>query len=109
MEGNFYIGYKILSIEYTAGEYDSDPKQDYTFGAITIGDSYYLTYGEFGDDFTGSYFELGYSKDVGDLSFGIALVFPDDELDIRAIDQNGGLPDEDVYLTLDMSYSFDLM
>ncbi|MCW8956394.1 MAG: TorF family putative porin, partial [Gammaproteobacteria bacterium] len=61
-EVNLKFGYGPVSIEYAVGEYDTAPVAlDYTFSALTYENSgFYLTLGSLGDDFKGSYTELGY-------------------------------------------------
>ena len=46
-----------------------------------MGAGFYGTYGTFGDEFDGDYFELGYGTTVSDIDLGVAIIFPSDELE----------------------------
>jgi uncharacterized protein (TIGR02001 family) len=105
-EVNLKASYDIFSLEHNVGKYDVDPEMDYTFTAITVGSSVYGKIGAWGDDFDGSYYEAGYKKTVGDLVFTVAVVVPDNDLtEFFALAYAG---DEDVFLTFDLMYSFNL-
>jgi hypothetical protein len=83
-EVNLSVGYGPVSIGYSIGEYDSSPaSQDYDFLDISIdlGAGFYGTYGTFGDDFDGDYFEVGYGTTVSDIDLGVALIIPSSDLE----------------------------
>ena len=82
-EVNLSVGYGPVSIGYSFGEWDGDGGQDYDFLDISIdlGKGFYGTYGSFGDEFDGDYFELGYGTTVSDIDLGVAIIFPSDELE----------------------------
>ncbi len=104
-EVNLGLGYDFggpfVDIEFSAGEVDDDLDEDYTFLGVTVGyDALSLTYGTFGSDAEGDYFELGYSVSVADqLDVDFALGYADEDL-------AGGMADEYVMVTL--TRGFDL-
>lgn len=81
-ELNLGLSYSFFSLEYTIGEYDTDPgTADYTFLGLTLeNNGFYATYGTFGDDFDGDYVELGYGTEIGGFDVGIAMISNSDEL-----------------------------
>lgn len=100
-EINLTGGYGPVSLEYTIGEYDSDPSQDYTFAAITVEHSgFYGTYGVFGDDFDGEYVEVGYGTTISEIDFGVAIIRNDEDL--------SGTGENDESLVFSIAKTFDL-
>ncbi len=85
-------GYGPVSVEFASGTYDNfaGPSQDYTFTAISAekGD-FSFTYGSFGSDFSGSYFELAYGTEIGGFDAGVSLLSNDKDLDTKAGQQDG--------------------
>jgi len=82
-EINLGAGFGMLSLDVAIGEYDNfdGPTQDYTFYSLTFEkDGLYGTYGGFAQDFDGDYFQLGYTKEISDIEFGVHLLFADDDL-----------------------------
>lgn len=107
-EVDLSVGYGPVSIEYAVGEYDSDPTADYTFAALTAEHKgFYVTFGSWGDDFEGSFTELGYGAEVGGFDMGVAIISNDEDLDNADI---GKTEDQDGETTLvfSLSKSFDL-
>ncbi len=82
-EINLSAGYGPVSVSYSIGEWDGDGGQDYDFLDISIdlGAGFYGTYGSFGDEFDGDYFEVGYGTTVSEIDLGVSVVFPSDELE----------------------------
>jgi uncharacterized protein (TIGR02001 family) len=87
-EVNLSAGYGPVSIGYSIGKYDGDldegkvgQQQDYDFLEVSIdlGAGFYGTYGSFGDEADGDYFELGYGTTVAEIDLGVALIFPGDD------------------------------
>lgn len=79
-EINFNLGYGPVTFEYTVGTEDRDTgvEQDYTFAALTGEyEGAYLTYGSFGDDYDGDYWEVGYGATYEGLDLGVAYIDPD--------------------------------
>jgi uncharacterized protein (TIGR02001 family) len=81
LEGNLNAGYGALSVEYSIGtyrtytEHRTSAPQRYSFIGITLeGAGLYATFGTFGGDFEGEYFETGYGLSVGDLDISAAWV-----------------------------------
>jgi uncharacterized protein (TIGR02001 family) len=82
-EVNFNFGYGIASLEYSVGEWDGfGSEADYDFLALTLdfGAGFYGTFGTFGDEFDGEYFEVGYGTTIADIDFGVAAIFSGEEL-----------------------------
>ena len=67
LEGNLNAGYQALSAEFSYGRYKTTPDElDYWFLGITLeGVGLSATFGTFGHDFDGEYFEAGYGLSVG--------------------------------------------
>lgn len=85
-EINLNAGWGFLSVGYSVGEWDGDGGQDYDFLQVTAEhNGFYGTYGTFGKDFDGDYFEVGYGTEVGGFDVGLAGVFSSKELS----DQDG--------------------
>ena len=88
-EVNLSVGYGPVAITYSIGEYDGEfnealpAGQDYDFLQIDIelGAGFYGTYGTWGDDADGDYFELGYGTTVSEIDLGVAIIFPSDDLE----------------------------
>jgi len=82
-EINFNVGYGPISVEYSTGTYD-DPaaEQDYSFLGLSadLGSGFSATYGSFGQDFEGAYFQGDYGFSVAELDLGVSLIFPDDDI-----------------------------
>ena len=92
-EVNLSVGYGPVSIGYSVGEHDEDVgTSDYTFldVSIDLGAGFYGTFGTFGDDTSGEYFEVGYGTSVAEIDLGVALIFPSDELEIAEQDNDAG-------------------
>ena len=80
-EVNLGFSYGIFALDYASGEWDGfGAPEDYAFTSITISPSVgpYYTFGSFGDDFDGDYFELGYGLTVGGIDVSVALIQSDD-------------------------------
>ncbi len=82
-EVNLSLGYGPVSIGYSVGEWDGNGGEDYDFldVSIDLGAGFYGTYGTFGDEFDGDYFEIGYGTTIADIDVGVALIFPSDEIE----------------------------
>lgn len=108
-EININLGYSIVSFEYSVGRHDllTGGDQDYRFTALTVEkNGFYGTYGSFGKDIDGDYFELGYGKEISGFDFALALIFSDENLSVE-VDKNGK-PAKDEALILSVSKAFDL-
>ncbi len=99
------FGYGPISIEYAVGEWDgTSPASDYTFLAVTGEyEGFYVTFGSWGDDFDGSYTELGYGAEVGGFDMGVAILSNDEDLDLVTAKGDG-----ETTLVFSLSKSFDL-
>lgn len=107
-EVNLNVGTGPVNLEYSIGSYDSTPSQDYTFLALTFEKGgAYATYGTFGEDFDGSYIEVGYGMEVSGMDLGVAIISVDDDLSV--VDEDGDLAtDAEVSMVMSLSKSFDL-
>jgi len=88
-EINLGASFGIVSLEYSFGTYDNfdGPEMDYDFTAITIEkNGFYGKYGSFGDEFDGSYVELGYGTEIGGFDAGVSIVINDEDLDLETND-----------------------
>jgi len=97
--------YGPVSFEFATGEYDGfGTPSDYTFTAITLEkNDFSFTYGTFGSDASGSYFELAYGTEVGGFDMGISLLSNDSDLDLKA-----GEGDGETTLVFSLGKGFDL-
>ena len=77
--------------------------QDYTFTSLTleIPNGPYFTYGDFGDQFKGSYFEVGYGFDWNGVDLSIALVTSDD----LVVSQDNPLADYNLVFGISKSFA----
>ncbi|UAA38545.1 TorF family putative porin [Paraneptunicella aestuarii] len=86
-EVNLGLSYGIASIEYSIGTQSDDAalgitESDYTFFALTLEhEGFYGTYGSWGDEFDGDYFEAGYGTEVGGFDVGVSVVISGSDLD----------------------------
>ena len=93
----------MLALDVAVGEYEnfSGPTQDYTYYALTLEkDGFYGKYAGFSQDFSGEYFELGYSTTVAEIDLGLTLIFNDKDL--------SGDGNSDQALVLSFGKSFDI-
>jgi len=70
-----------FSLDVAVGEWDGfGVSEDYTFTSIgyEFDGGAYITYGDFGDQFTGDYLEVGYGFDFMGLDLSIAVITSDD-------------------------------
>jgi uncharacterized protein (TIGR02001 family) len=107
-EINLNLGWKFISLGYSVGEYDADPEtQDYDYIELTVEhNGFYATYGDFGDDFEGDHFKLGYGAEVGGFDLGIEAIFSSDELSDQA-DSDGDSTESEA-LIFSLGKTFDL-
>lgn len=82
-EINLGGSFGLLTLDVAVGEYDvtGGPTQDYTFASLTLEkDGFYGKFGTFSQDFSGDYFEAGYSATVAEIDLGVTLIFNDEDL-----------------------------
>lgn len=106
-EINLNLGYKIVSLEYSVGEWDGfGMEQDYDFLAITVASDsgFYGTYGTFGDDFDGDYIEVGYGTTVADFDVGISAIFSSDELSDQLDSKGNPTESEAIVFTIGKTF-----
>lgn len=102
-EINLGGSFGMLALDVAVGEYEnfSGPTLDYTYFALTLEkDGFYGKYAGFSQDFSGEYFELGYSTTVAEIDLGLTLIFNDKDL--------SGDGDSDQALILSIGRSFDI-
>jgi len=80
-EVNLGLGYAGFAVDVAVGEWKGfGTPQDYTFVSLTyeFDAGFYITYGDFGDQFSGDYLEVGYGYDFMGLDLSIALINSND-------------------------------
>lgn len=104
-EVNLGVSFGPISVDHAIGEWDGfGAAEDYTFTSVTLEHKgAYVTFGSWGDDFTGDYTELGYGMEVGGFDVGVALINNDEDLDIHSTDGDG-----ETLFTLSLGKSFDI-
>jgi len=109
-EINLGISYGIFSLDHAIGEEDGwGSPVDYTFTTITIAPEVgpYYSYNTFGDQYDGSYIEIGYGFSVMDLDLSVAFMYG---LDVGDSDNiillSEDVPYSDTAITLGISKSF---
>lgn len=108
LEGNFNAGYGALSAEFSYGRHDleqavpADPDHEtYWFLAATVEQwGLYATFGTFGKDLDGEYFEAGYTLSVADLDLSAAWIYSTDTI--------LGTADDDNTIVFGIGYTFDI-
>ena len=106
-EINLNLGYKIVSLEYSVGEWDGfGAEEDYDFLAVTVesANGFYGTYGTFGDDFDGDYFEVGYGASIADFDVGVSAIFSSDELSDQVDGDGDATESEAVVFTIGKTF-----
>ena len=104
LEGNLNVGYMALSAEFSYGQYQAAAgDQDYWFLGITVEEAgLYATFGTFGKDFDGEYFEGGYGLSVGELDLSAAWIYSTEDL------IGGGAGSDDHTLVFGISHTFNI-
>ena len=101
-EINLSAGFGVFSLEYSIGTQEDDldlgiEETDYTFLGLTVEhNGFSATFGSFGDETDGEYFEVGYGTEIGGFDVGVGAIFSGSDLD----------DDEALYFSV--SKSFDL-
>ncbi|VAW68166.1 hypothetical protein MNBD_GAMMA10-2252 [hydrothermal vent metagenome] len=91
-EVNLTAGYSMFGLEFSSGTHDviGGPDQDYTFTALTFE---YMditaTYGAWGSDLDGTYFEIGFAREISEIEFGISLINGDAEANAKNVATDG--------------------
>jgi len=100
-EVNLSAGYRFVTLEYAAGQYENftGPTQDYGYYAFGVEkNGFYGKYAGFTQDFTGEYFEVGYGTTVAGLDLGLTLIFANKDL--------VGQSEESAVFTIGKSFDF---
>ncbi len=88
-EVNLGASYKFLSVAYAVGTHDDDSElgieeADYDFFSVTAEyEGFSVTYGSWGDEFDGDYFEAGYSTELAGFDVGVSVISNSEELDLE--------------------------
>lgn len=98
------LGYGPVTVTYADGDYDNfegkkpgNVATKYSVTTVTAEhQGFFVTYGDYGKDSKGSWYELGYGTDVGGFDAGVSLISSDKDLD----DQE--------YLVFSLGKSFDI-
>jgi len=78
-EFNLGLSYSILSVAYNVGTRDDDvnlsiPEEDYNFFTAAVEyEGFSLTYGNWGNEIDGDYFELAYNTEVSGFDVGVTI------------------------------------
>jgi len=102
-EVNLSAGYGLFSVGYSVGEWDgvvgneAATEGDYSILTVSLeSNGFSGTFGTYGQDAEGEYFEVGYGTEIGGFDVGVGVIFSGSDLD----------DDESMYFSL--SKSFDL-
>ncbi len=104
LEGNLNVGYDFISAEFSYGTHDVVAADDetYWFLAGTVEQwGLFATFGMFGKDLDGEYYEAGYAVSVGDFDLTASWLYSTDDI--------LGTPDVDDHtIIFGISYTFDI-
>jgi uncharacterized protein (TIGR02001 family) len=102
-EVNLSAGYGLFSVGYSQGKWDGEvgneaaTEGDYSILTVSIeSNGFSGTFGTYGQDSDGEYFDLAYGTEIGSFDVGVGLLFSGSDLD----------DDESMYFSI--SKSFDL-
>jgi uncharacterized protein (TIGR02001 family) len=102
-EVNLSAGYGLFSVGYSQGKWDGEvgneaaTEGDYSILTVSIeSNGFSGTFGTYGQDSDGEYFDLAYGTEIGGFDVGVGLLFSGSDLD----------DDESMYFSI--SKSFDL-
>ena len=101
-ELNLGAGIAGLTLDVAVGEYDNfgGPTQNYTFASLTYEhNGFYAKYGDFSQDFSGSYFEAGYGTTVAEIDLIVSLILSDSDI-------TGDDSDEAIVLSIGKAFDF---
>ncbi|MGB0936773.1 MAG: TorF family putative porin [Colwellia sp.] len=85
-EINLGASFSFVSVTYNVGVHEVEGASDSDYDFITVTGEYegfYATYGSWGQDFDGDYFELGYGTSVSGFDIGVAAIINSKELDVE--------------------------
>ena len=103
-EVNLGFAYKSFSFNSAFGEYDNfdGDTQDYTFISASYGfdSGFYITIGDFSEDFDGRYSELGYGFTLGEVDATVKYISSDSAL-------TGHLGDNFLVFSIGKPFSFE--
>ena len=103
-EVNLGFAYKSFSFNSAFGEYDNfdGDTQDYTFisASYEFDSGFYITFGDFSEDFDGRYSELGYGFTLGEIDATVKYISSDSAL-------TGPSGDNFLVFSIGKSFSFE--
>ena len=103
-EFNLGFAYKSFSFNSAFGEYDNfdGDTQDYTFisASYEFDSGFYITFGDFSEDFDGRYSELGYGFTLGEVDATVKYISSDSAL-------TGHLGDNFLVFSIGKPFSFE--
>ena len=103
-EFNLGFAYKSFSFNSAFGEYDNfdGDTQDYTFisASYEFDSGFYITFGDFSEDFDGRYSELGYGFTLGEIDATVKYISSDSAL-------TGHLGDNFLVFSIGKPFSFE--
>lgn len=82
VEGNVYVGFGPVSLEYSFGEFDNDIEYSVIVASIELENGFRAKAGGFGKDAEGNWVELGFGADVGGFDAGIDLIYSSKKLNV---------------------------
>ncbi len=100
-EINLGGSFGLVALEVAVGEYENftGPTLDYTYYSLTVEkNGFYGKFAGFSQDFTGDYFEAGYSATVAEIDLGVTLLFNDKNL------SSDGASDQALIFTVGKSF-----
>tara|TARA_A100001037_G_scaffold290817_1_gene304119 strand:+ start:185 stop:868 length:684 start_codon:yes stop_codon:yes gene_type:complete len=109
LEANFNAGAGPLGVEFSIGQYENFGmgEQDYWFLGISAShEGFSGTVGTFGQDFDGTYGEVGYGFSAGDMDWSISGIVNDSTL--SGLFDDVGAPAPGFTLVFGVSKTFDL-
>ena len=105
-EVNLGLSYGMFSLGYNVGTHEEDKglgidESDYDFISVSVEaeSGLYATFGTWGQDFEGDYFEVGYGTSVSGFDLGVALISNSEELDVES-----GEGEESLVLSIGASF-----
>lgn len=104
-EVNLSASFGLFSVGYNVGTHEEDtglgiPESDYDFISATFEyEGFYGTFGTWGQDFEGDYFEFGYGAEVSGFDVGLAIIVNSEELDVET-----GEGEESMVLSIGKSF-----
>ncbi|MCY7295309.1 TorF family putative porin [Alteromonas sp. a30] len=100
-EVNLGLSYGLFSLDYAIGTREDDfdlgiVESDYTFLSLSVAyEGFYGTFGTYGDESDGEYFEAGYGTQVGGFDVGVSVLVSGSDLN----------DDETIYFSIGKTFN----